>query len=50
MGDGLEQVGPVLKDHIGGDGPQVLEEAVCGAAGGDRLSPAGLFNADQIAL
>jgi multidrug efflux system membrane fusion protein len=38
-GDGLKQMGPVLKDHVSGDRPQVLEEAVCGAAGGDRLSP-----------
>ena len=32
-------MGPVLKEHIGGDGAQVLEEPVCGAAGGDGFSP-----------
>ena len=29
-GDGLEQVGPVLEDNIGGDSPQMLEEAIVG--------------------
>jgi hypothetical protein len=37
--DGLEQVRPVLEDNIGGDSPQVLEEAVCGAARDDGCSP-----------
>src|SRR5208282_2957058 len=27
-GDGLKQVVPVLEDHVGRDGPQMLEEAV----------------------
>jgi hypothetical protein len=39
-GDRLQQVRPVLEDNIGGDSPQMLEEAVCGAAREDGGSPA----------
>ena len=38
-GDGLEQVRPVLEDNIGGDSPQMLEEAIHGATGDDGGSP-----------
>ena len=38
-GDRLQQVRPVLEDNIGGDSPQMLEEAVCGAAREDGGSP-----------
>jgi hypothetical protein len=38
-GDGLKQVVPVLEDHIGRDGPQMLEEAVFGATRDDGGSP-----------
>ena len=38
-GDGPKQVVPVLEDHIGGDGPQMLEEAVFGATRDDGGSP-----------
>ena len=37
--DGLEQVGPVAEDDLSGDGPQVLEEAISGAAGDDSGAP-----------
>jgi hypothetical protein len=37
---GPEQMRPVLEDPTGGDRPQVLEPAACGAAGGNRLPPA----------
>ena len=30
---------PVLEYDVGGDGSQVLEEPVCGAAGDDGLTP-----------
>jgi hypothetical protein len=39
--DGLEQVGPVAEDDLSGDGPQVLEEAICGVAGDDGGAPDG---------
>jgi hypothetical protein len=35
----LQQVGPVLEDAIGGDGPQMLEAAVFGAACDDGGLP-----------
>ena len=38
-GDGLKQVVPVLEDHVGGDGPQMLEEAVFWATRDDSGSP-----------
>jgi hypothetical protein len=38
-GDGLEQVGPVAEDDVGGDGPQMLEEAIRGTTGDDGVSP-----------
>ena len=38
-GDGLKQVVPVLEDHVGGDGPQMLEEVVFGATRDDSGSP-----------
>ena len=38
-GDGLQEVGPVLEDDVGGDGPQMLEEAIRGAAGDDGGAP-----------
>ncbi len=38
-GDGMKQVVPVLEDHVGGDGPQMLEEAVFGATRDDSSSP-----------
>jgi hypothetical protein len=38
-GDGLEQMRPVPEDDIGGDGPQMLEEAIRGAACDDGSLP-----------
>src|SRR5271166_3987054 len=38
-GDGSQQVVPVLEDHVGGDGPQMLEEAVFGSTRADGGSP-----------
>jgi hypothetical protein len=38
-GDDSQQVRPIGKDHIGGDGPEVFEEAVCGAASGECFPP-----------
>src|SRR5208282_1841038 len=38
-GDGLKQVVPVLEDHVGRDGAQMLEEAVFGATRDDGGSP-----------
>src|SRR5208337_703988 len=38
-GDGAKQVVPVLEDHIGGDGPQMLEEAVGWTTRDDGGSP-----------
>jgi len=38
-GDGLKQVRPIPEDDIGGDGPQMLEKAICGAACDDGGSP-----------
>jgi hypothetical protein len=37
--DGLEQVGPVAEHDVSGDGPQVLEEAICGTARDDGGAP-----------
>src|SRR5947199_834584 len=39
IGDCLEEVRPIGEDDIGGDGAQVLEEAVSGAAGGEGGAP-----------
>src|SRR5665213_1092580 len=39
LGDGPQQMCPVLKHHIDSDASQVLEEPVCGAAGYDGLPP-----------
>jgi hypothetical protein len=38
-GDGSKQVVPVLEDHIGGDGPRMLEEAVGRTKRDDGGSP-----------
>jgi len=38
-GDGLEQMRPVAEDNIGGDSPQMLEEAIRGATGDDGGAP-----------
>jgi hypothetical protein len=38
-GDGSKQVIPVLEDHVGGDGPQMLEQAVFGATCDDGGLP-----------
>ena len=32
-------MGPVLEDDVGGDGPQMLEEAIRGTTGDDGGSP-----------
>lgn len=39
VGDGAEQRVPVGEDDVGGDGAQVLEEAVSRAAGGHGGAP-----------
>jgi hypothetical protein len=39
VSDGSQQGVPVREDDVGGDGAQMLEEAVLGAAGGDDGAP-----------
>ena len=39
VGDGLEELCPVAEDDIGGDGSQVFEEAISGAAGSHCSAP-----------
>ena len=39
IGDGVEEMRPIVEDDVGGDGAQVLEEAVSGAARGEGGAP-----------
>ena len=39
IGNGLEQVGPIVEDDVGRDGAEVFEEPVSGATGGKGGAP-----------
>ena len=39
IGNGLEQMGPIVEDDIRGDGAEVFEESVSSASGGKGGAP-----------